>query len=599
MAHPRDTRNESLQCIACAMRQEYGRDLDPVDLLGFINWLRGEGRVSNNEKKSFEAIKDHVNIKSDYYNRRGTWTFAKWADTDLIEEAYETEGEINIYEQDLQIEIPMKGSQLEQWSKSCAWIANKLAASTNKTNMTGNDYIFYHADQKVDGATITFKDLASKIIKDVKKLAKVAPFSTAVNLLSRGSGDKWNPADMFAIKETAISGIAQSLNKFKRGNIPNATKEMIQKNKELNDIINDIKGRAGRNIEMIEEMGDLYHYNKFIHDLYEKGHLVPISLKKADGPGTSVKVFEHTGTKGIESALKLDVEITNVDYKPDAEKAIVEFEIGGEGGAMLDFRGFEPSAEIRDVQAQVQIRNSTANHGKITLPIYSFIVEESNGSRALKLQEHMRNRIFGNGVIPGASDHVFTPSSIFNDYANKNGARDTFSRRTLKGDAIKWGQYIQWLTKGRLVPEATVSKDVVVRNVYQKLGDPRQSTEDQLPSKKKGKTRVVMWHSKGKTRKPQEWPRNKDGSFKVMKPDDTYKGKKQDYVWAAKYIKNKVQSAESVFILDTARNVPTHAIKKSIIKSAYSYAASKGLRIFSDTEVKEFFSASTYVKVGG
>ena len=41
------------------------------------------------------------------------------------------------------------------------------------------------------------------------------------------------------------------------------------------------------------------------------------------------------------------------------------------------------------------------------------------------------------------------------------------------------------------------------------------------------------------------------------------------------------------------------SIKQDILKSAYLYAASKGLRIFSNTDVKEFFSASTYLKVGG
>ena len=84
-----------------------------------------------------------------------------------------------------------------------------------------------------------------------------------------------------------------------------------------------------------------------------------------------------------------------------------------------------------------------------------------------------------------------------------------------------------------------------------------------------------------------------------MTPDDVYKGKPQDYIWAAKYIKNKVQSAEAVFIVDIARRVPTKKIKENILKSAYSYAASKGLRIFNDSAVKEFMSASTYIKVGG
>ena len=75
--------------------------------------------------------------------------------------------------------------------------------------------------------------------------------------------------------------------------------------------------------------------------------------------------------------------------------------------------------------------------------------------------------------------------------------------------------------------------------------------------------------------------------------------KPQDFIWAAKYIKNKVQSAESVWIVDLAKSLPTESIKENILKSAYSYAASKGLRIFNDSGVKEFMSASTYLKIGG
>ena len=85
-----------------------------------------------------------------------------------------------------------------------------------------------------------------------------------------------------------------------------------------------------------------------------------------------------------------------------------------------------------------------------------------------------------------------------------------------------------------------------------------------------------------------------------MTPNTTYKGKPQDYIWAAKYIKTVVQSAESAFVVDIARGSENKTkIKEDILKSAYLYAASKGLRIFSNKDVKEFFSASTYIKVGG
>ena len=98
--------------------------------------------------------------------------------------------------------------------------------------------------------------------------------------------------------------------------------------------------------------------------------------------------------------------------------------------------------------------------------------------------------------------------------------------------------------------------------------------------------------------KIKEWKRDKKGKLIRMTPSSKYEGKPQDFVWAAKYIKNKVQSAEAVFVVDLARKAPKNAIKEAILKSAYSYAASKGLSIFSKNEVKELLSDRTYIKVG-
>ena len=138
----------------------------------------------------------------------------------------------------------------------------------------------------------------------------------------------------------------------------------------------------------------------------------------------------------------------------------------------------------------------------------------------------------------------------------------------------------------------------VVRNVRQKLGDPTGSAASQMPTKKIGGQKKVVFAS-AKSELMKEWKRDSKGNFIRMTPSSKYDGKPQDFVWAAKYIKNKVQSAEAVFVVDLARKAPKKAIKEAILKSAYSYAASKGLRIFGRSEIKEFLSASTYIKVGG
>lgn len=592
MASPIDTRNESLQCVACAIRQDENSNITETDLLQFMNWCRNS--PSGAELTKFNRIKDHVDIDDQFYGT-GQYSFKNMLDLQLVPASEKTLKEINIDSDEADIQQPETGSDLEAWVESSVAIANKLAASS----YLNKNYIFAHADQRVGNARITIKDLAQKIVKDVKSVAVEPKFTTAINLIARGSGDKWNPADMFAYEKTATSSIGNTINEFERGNIPNVSADMKKANKELNDLGDKVKGRAGRNIEMIEEMHDLYAYNQLIDKYFEDGTVIPISLKKGRKGSVPLKLIKHKQTKGIEDALELEVKITNVTYVPTAEagKAIVEFDIGGKAGAKLDFRGFEVTTNIENIQAQIQAAGSTSSHGKITLPLYSFIVEESQGMNAIKAQRRIKQKLFGND-IPTSGDILFTPASIFVDYANTRGTRGRFNQTTLVEDTPKWAQYIQWLTKGSMSSGTNIGNMEIVRRVRQKLGDPTGSTEAQMPKGKiRGRETIVF--AGGKKSLMKAWERDSKGKLKKMTPNTTYKGKPQDYIWAAKYIKTVVQSAEAAFVVDLARKAPKKSIKENILKSAYLYAASKGLRIFSNTDVKEFFSASTYLKVGG
>ena len=592
MASPIDTRNESLQCVACAIRQDENSNITETDLLQFMNWCRNPPSGANRTK--FNRIKDHVDIDDKFYGT-GQYSFKNMLDLQLVPASEKTLKEINIDPDEADIQEPETNSDLEAWVESSVAIANKLAAST----YLKKNYIFAHADQKVGGARVTIKDLAQKIIKDIKGVAQEQKFRTAVNLIARGSGDKWNPADMFAYEKNSTSTIGNTINEFDRGNIPNASEDMKKANKELNDLGDKVKGSAGRNIEMIEEMHDLYAYNQLIDTYFEEGTVIPVSLKKGRKGSVPLKLIKHKQTKGIEDALELEVKITNVTYVPTAEagKAIVEFDIGGKAGAKLDFRGFEVTSNIENVQAQIQAAGSTSSHGKITLPLYSFIVEESKGMAAVRAQRRVKQKLFGND-IPTSDDILFTPASIFVDYANTRGTRGRFNQTTLVEDTPKWAQYIQWLSKGSMPSETSIGNMEIVRRVRQKLGDPTGSTEAQMPKGKiRGRETIVF--AGGKKSLMKAWERDSKGKLKKMTPNTTYKGKPQDYIWAAKYIKTVVQSAEAAFVVDLARKAPKKSIKENILKSAYLYAASKGLRIFSNTDVKEFFSASTYLKVGG
>ena len=597
MATKATTATESLQCMACAIRQNAGGTITKDDIFDLL-----EGNKSNID---YKQIKSLISVPSDSFNFVKNWVRTQGSYEALLDEEFANiEGREDLSMEDNLFLRAKKGSDLDMWVNSVVWIANELMKDSKGLDKS-KIYKFFHADETIGSSGINFKGLAMDLIKEIKKNAIDPKFKTAISIVAKGTGDKWNPADMFAIEKSQIPSVARKLKEIKDG----TSTYLPEKSQELEDLAKTLKGHAHKNIELTTEVGKLYAYNELINDLYDSRVCVPISLKKATSQNVGVTLYQHTKSSGADAALNLEVEIEKVDYKPTADKAIVYFKIGNKSGANLDFRGFEPSATIGDVQAQIQAAGSGASHGKIALPLYSFIVEESKGERAIKAQKLMKDRIFGKGVIEDSSEHVFTDPKIFNQYANnkwRKGTKERFNQRTLVHDSIKWAQYIHWLSKGSggVPTETVVQRGDVVRNVKQRLGDPKGSMipgsdVSLLPTKKIGGVTTPVWGHKRKTG-AIPWPKTKSGaSFRKMTPDDVYKGKPQDYIWAAKYIKNKVQSAEAVFIVDIARRVPTKKIKENILKSAYSYAASKGLRIFNDSAVKEFMSASTYIKVGG
>lgn len=614
MANRATTATESLQCMACAIRQNAGGTITQSDVLDLLSGTKTTGPKSK-QALNYNSINNYIEVPNWTFN-----FFKSWVKNDAVydfamDEEFEniggTEDEMLSMEDNLFLRAK-KGTNLDMWVNSVTWIANKLYAESDALKgKESTDYKFYHADEDIGTSQTNFKAVAMDILKEIKKNAIDSKFKSAIDLIAKGTGDKWNPADIFAIERGKTSSIANALKAFKNGNSNDPVvkkkyaKYMAGKSKELEELSKSLKGKAEKNINLSQEVARLYAFNEYVNDLYEDRVCIPISLKKATASNVKFKLLQHKQASGAEDALRLKVEIEKVDYKPTADKAIVYFSVGGESGANMDFRGFEPSATIGDVQAQIQSAGSGASHGKIALPLYSYIVEESNGMRAIQAQRHIKDRIFGRGVIPESDDHIFTPWKIFDDYGNIKRDTGRFNQQKIAEDAVKWAQYIHWLTKGQggVPTERVVQKSDIIRNVNQRLGDPTGSQlagspVNLLPTKKINGINVEYWQLKSK-KGGKPWPQNKDGSFKKMKPDDRYKGKDQDYIWAAKYIKNKVQSAEALFVVDIVRRVPKKIIKENILKSAYMYAASQGLRIFNNKDVREFLSASTYVKVGG
>tara|TARA_B100001996_G_scaffold160549_1_gene122445 strand:+ start:485 stop:1963 length:1479 start_codon:yes stop_codon:yes gene_type:complete len=482
---------ESLQALACSVRQHVGRDINASDVaqamqqLG-INALHPE-------------VKRGINIDT---TKMGA-AFAVWltdADKALLD-----------------------------WQNSAAWTANTLANRSDILS-TGKKYTFYYSGM-LDSYRGKYKEIATKIAKT----AQDPMVKRIYQNVSVGTGDKWNPSDIMALDSTKTSYIENNLKNFDPTKISKATREIHFHNIKLKA---EADSNGKKAIEMTEGMDELYEYNKFIDDLFKSKELVGISLKKTERTPASVKMFDHKDFKGLKESLNLDLEITSVDYKPNAMKCIINFTLAGETGHFMDIRGFESSKILADVQMQLQ-KGTAANHGKATLPAFSLITSLSKGLPSVRATRTMRNNIFKGTTIPQGNNHEFTDWDIFGKYAfQKTG---TFSNNTFVNHAPLWCDYVSKLSGG------VVNKKVIMDGFNKKLGT----------------------------------------------------AKTLNYKDASKYLKNKVQSYEVGYVLDKGRKEISADIKKNIMKSVYSLAASKGFRIFGDQKITDYMSSSTYVKVGG
>lgn len=480
---------ESLQALAFAMRQLKGSDITSDELK---SKMRDMPALDNN-------IKEYCDIDYSKLNPR----FNLWV----------TEGDI------------------EDWANSSVWTANAVIPSKY---IQGSGYVFSN-----NIGDPIFRGAYKQIAKGIAKNAKSTVVKTVYASMSKGTGDKWNPADVLAIKKTKMNSIVNEMEAFKNGT-PNlnqfkSLKTIKQQNKAM-----------GKGFEMVEDMNMLYYYNQFIDKNYKSGDCVPISLKKVIAtskelkevvtPNVRITSFDHKETRGLEDSINLDINITKVKYEPTNAKCIVEFTLGGEKGHTMDVRGFQ-SAINNDVQMQLQ-KGAAANHGKATLGVFTVITKLSNGRMAFSKQRSELRRLFPKKKIPSGSSkekHAFSSYDIFTGYA-KNATGD-FSKRTFLKDMKIWAEYLQFLSGGKHKYKDSMS---TMLSLYDK------------------------------------------------KPVD-----------AAKWLKNKVQSYEVGQVVDKAQSQIKSFVKTNIMKSIYSQAASKGFRIFGDKKITDYMTASSYVKVGG
>lgn len=341
---------ENLQCVACAARQEIGHDISYEEF----------AEVINQTHPKFQQIKNHCRVDINGGDL--------WADETRFKSFR------HFYE---------NSDAGPEWLESSAKIANAAYGDLNR-----GKYNFYRQDQypRYKGY---YNELKSQLAQSSKLKGRNQFSSTTTNVLQKLnktlgiSEDKWNPSDIIAVKT--------SFESQKNYSPPDAAKSLGQ----------DRQNRD--NIKYYNDLAQLYEYNKWIHDQFEKGNVIGISLKKA---GSTVKreVISSPDIGTIASYADIKVKVTDVKYLESNAKCLIYFDVSGFSDYNLDARGFEESGKVADIQIQLMKKDSTAAHGKVTLPATEVIAKYSSARHHFTQLGRLRRRIFGenpkNGFMP-------------------------------------------------------------------------------------------------------------------------------------------------------------------------------------------------------
>tara|TARA_Y100000356_G_scaffold7828_1_gene5710 strand:- start:51 stop:881 length:831 start_codon:yes stop_codon:yes gene_type:complete len=275
---------------------------------------------------------------------------------------------------------------------------------------------------------------------------------------------------------------------------------------------------------------------------------VGISLKQQLGTdNVPLKKFDHKDIRGLKDAMMMEVKIGNIDLKPTASKAIINFSVGDgrvfDDNWFLDVRGTESGKKsLAGVQINLMYKGGTTAHGKASIAVFSLLTRLSGGLRALKAQHKKKKELFGNRMIPMAKGTMLTDHTVFDSYVS--GKLKDFDNYRM--DISKWIMYIDFLTESKVAGAAILRQFAGIKE------------------------------SRGK---------NPPVPAKLRQ--------------ALKYLKNKIQAYEVAYVFDKDNGVIKQAIRENIMKGVYSYASSRGFRVFTDKQVTDFMTSSTYIKVGG
>lgn len=517
-----DTEKETLQCVACAARLNSGLG-STLDYNSLVKVMREDSSIPN-----ISTIWDNIGTTPNVKNGLKRW-------------AEETKNSAN-------------QATFDNWVDSSVWIAESLF---NDNHFKTGDYKFYHADAFLPN----FKKVFNHVKKEIKKAAQ-----GDINFTKGTAGqiynnlkldaNKWNPADMIAVKKGQSEKWAAYINSFQSNNptLPPG----ISGGQMQDDLDSFLKSQTGKNkqrVKIISFLKDLYDYNRLIKYGMDSGEFVPVSLKLTKSPNPQVGVTEQATPADLTKYFKMKIKLERLKMFPNTQKSEIYFKLEGltgkEGRYYFDARGFEGTDKLEDIQIEIKKIKADAAAGKLTLPVTTIITKLSGGNAALMRLKRKKAEIFRHpkwGLSRNLQTklnsgiHGFMDYRLFDEIAKGKEQLNT-------EHIVRFGEYADWLSGGRTKQKQFMAEAVKNTN-YNKAMD---------RGRRLGKVYdITLAHTQ------------------------------------AKYMKNKIQSYELTYVV--ARSSLSQPIKDNILKSMWLYAASEGLHIFNKKEITTYMMVSSFIK---
>lgn len=572
--------SESLQCLACAGLQEIGNTFNVDDL----RQLMIQGRFKKTAHEDNDKVWDRVKIANMAAN-----SLAAWGNN------------------------PSNEKLLNTWLDSSVEIAKSLAGDSN---FKGNDYVFYRQDQFPAGKFKDFKDVFVQILKSIRNSAKEPDAkkwfqgsSAKIYSELQMKDDKWNPADIIAVKSGKIS-----MWENKIGNFITSQGERGSSRSTLSDDLESFalsqrksKGKTKAKIDIMLGMEDLYEYNKQITTGITSGEFIPVSLKQSTSPNPAVDFIKVAEPSDVNKYFKLKVKPGDFVYDAKNQLASCPFEIeglsGSDGGYTFTIRNFHSTAVMGNIDAELKKDRASAQAGKIAFSITSKITKLSAGRRSFSTLNKKRKQLWQKYTPPGmrsptkgvfwkhtvSNKHNFTDWRVFDTLHKEHTKQMNLkksSNRKLDREQLGFQRRID--EKGKL---KRVSKtQAQVEDPTGVLNDVKMWAE------------YADWLSDGETTM-QEFMNEAIGKRQWQKVMETERKKGKVYdinlsFTQAKYMKNKIQAYEQAWIIDPkSKNNPlTTKVRNNILKSMWMYAASKGFVIFNKNKVVSYLLSGSHLK---